>query len=100
MHRKAVADMIHELSDGAQFITTTFRWEIIQLKKGFKTNKIQQNYLLVLNTRYTVRYTTELSFHNVRYTTESPFCGVRYTAELPFLGVSYTTEPTFCPISQ
>jgi chromosome segregation ATPase len=25
MHRKAVADMIHELSDGAQFITTTFR---------------------------------------------------------------------------
>ncbi len=26
MHRKAVADMIHELSDGAQFITTTFRF--------------------------------------------------------------------------
>ena len=25
MHRMAVADMIHELSDGAQFITTTFR---------------------------------------------------------------------------
>jgi len=25
MHRKAVADMIHELADGAQFITTTFR---------------------------------------------------------------------------
>jgi hypothetical protein len=25
MHRKAVADMIHELSEGAQFITTTFR---------------------------------------------------------------------------
>lgn len=24
-HRKAVADMIHELADGAQFITTTFR---------------------------------------------------------------------------
>ena len=26
-HRKAVADMIHELADGAQFITTTFRYE-------------------------------------------------------------------------
>ena len=26
MYRKAVADMIHELADGAQFITTTFRW--------------------------------------------------------------------------
>ena len=25
MYRKAVANMIHELSDGAQFITTTFR---------------------------------------------------------------------------
>lgn len=29
MHRKAVADMIHELSDGAQFITTTFRPELL-----------------------------------------------------------------------
>jgi structural maintenance of chromosome 3 (chondroitin sulfate proteoglycan 6) len=26
-HRKAVADMIHELAEGAQFITTTFRYE-------------------------------------------------------------------------
>ena len=25
-HRKAVADMIHELAEGAQFITTTFRY--------------------------------------------------------------------------
>ena len=25
MYRKAVANMIHELADGAQFITTTFR---------------------------------------------------------------------------
>ena len=30
MHRKAVADMIHELSDGAQFITTTFRQVEVQ----------------------------------------------------------------------
>ncbi|XP_059093382.1 structural maintenance of chromosomes protein 3-like [Tigriopus californicus] len=29
MHRKAVADMIHELADGAQFITTTFRPELL-----------------------------------------------------------------------
>lgn len=28
-HRKAVADMIHELSDNAQFITTTFRPELL-----------------------------------------------------------------------
>lgn len=28
-HRKAVADMIHELADGAQFITTTFRPELL-----------------------------------------------------------------------
>jgi chromosome segregation ATPase len=27
-HRKAVADMIHELAEGAQFITTTFRYII------------------------------------------------------------------------
>ncbi len=26
-HRKAVADMIHELAEGAQFITTTFRYD-------------------------------------------------------------------------
>ncbi|KAL7744092.1 hypothetical protein ACLKA6_009078 [Drosophila palustris] len=30
MHRKAVADMIHELSDTAQFITTTFRPELLE----------------------------------------------------------------------
>lgn len=29
-HRKAVADMIHELSSNAQFITTTFRPELLQ----------------------------------------------------------------------
>ncbi|XP_062536383.1 structural maintenance of chromosomes protein 3 [Armigeres subalbatus] len=29
-HRKAVADMIHELSDKAQFITTTFRPELLE----------------------------------------------------------------------
>lgn len=29
-HRKAVADMIHELSDNAQFITTTFRPELLE----------------------------------------------------------------------
>jgi len=28
-HRKAVADMIHELAEGAQFITTTFRAELL-----------------------------------------------------------------------
>lgn len=28
-HRKAVADMIHEMSDHAQFITTTFRPELL-----------------------------------------------------------------------
>lgn len=28
-HRKAVADMIHELSSDAQFITTTFRYFIL-----------------------------------------------------------------------
>jgi len=29
-HRKAVADMIHELSKDAQFITTTFRPELLE----------------------------------------------------------------------
>ncbi|KAJ8025935.1 Structural maintenance of chromosomes protein 3 [Holothuria leucospilota] len=29
-HRKAVADMIHELSENAQFITTTFRPELLE----------------------------------------------------------------------
>lgn len=29
-HRKAVADMIHEQSDQAQFITTTFRPELLE----------------------------------------------------------------------
>ena len=32
-HRKAVADMIHELSSEAQFITTTFRLALIKLNK-------------------------------------------------------------------
>jgi len=35
MHRKAVADMIHELADGAQFITTTFRPELLEHANKF-----------------------------------------------------------------
>lgn len=34
-HRKAVADMIHELSSDAQFITTTFRFVKIKYKSQF-----------------------------------------------------------------
>ena len=34
-NRKAVADMIHELSDGAQFITTTFRRELLEHASKF-----------------------------------------------------------------
>lgn len=34
-HRKAVADMIHELSDKAQFITTTFRPELLETANKF-----------------------------------------------------------------
>ncbi|KAG5682931.1 hypothetical protein PVAND_012249 [Polypedilum vanderplanki] len=34
-HRKAVADMIHELSDNAQFITTTFRPELLEKAHKF-----------------------------------------------------------------
>ena len=34
-HRKAVADMIHELADGAQFITTTFRPELLEHSSKF-----------------------------------------------------------------
>merc|ERR1719391_883288 len=34
-HRKAVADMIHELSKEAQFITTTFRPELLEHANKF-----------------------------------------------------------------
>lgn len=34
-HRKAVADMIHELSKDAQFITTTFRPELLEHANKF-----------------------------------------------------------------
>ncbi|XP_022912891.1 structural maintenance of chromosomes protein 3 [Onthophagus taurus] len=34
-HRKAVADMVHELSNEAQFITTTFRPELLQHANKF-----------------------------------------------------------------
>lgn len=34
-HRKAVADMIHELSENAQFITTTFRPELLEHANKF-----------------------------------------------------------------
>ncbi|CAI5445487.1 unnamed protein product [Caenorhabditis angaria] len=34
-HRKAVADMIHELSENAQFITTTFRPELLASAEKF-----------------------------------------------------------------
>jgi len=34
-HRKAVADMIHELAEGAQFITTTFRAELLEHASKF-----------------------------------------------------------------
>merc|ERR1719244_1437314 len=35
MYRKAVADMIHELADNAQFITTTFRPELLEHANKF-----------------------------------------------------------------
>merc|ERR1711953_900013 len=35
MYRKAVANMIHELADGAQFITTTFRPELLEHASKF-----------------------------------------------------------------
>lgn len=34
-HRKAVADMIHEMAREAQFITTTFRPELLQHANKF-----------------------------------------------------------------
>ena len=34
-HRKAVADMIHTLSEDAQFITTTFRPELLEHANKF-----------------------------------------------------------------
>lgn len=34
-HRHAVADMIHELSENAQFITTTFRPELLEHANKF-----------------------------------------------------------------
>lgn len=34
-HRKAVADMIHKMSEDAQFITTTFRPELLQHANKF-----------------------------------------------------------------
>ncbi|KAK5976353.1 putative septum site-determining protein MinC [Trichostrongylus colubriformis] len=34
-HRKAVADMIHELAENAQFITTTFRPELLESAEKF-----------------------------------------------------------------
>lgn len=34
-HRKAVADMIHELAGDAQFITTTFRPELLEKANKF-----------------------------------------------------------------
>ena len=37
MYRKAVANMIHELADGAQFITTTFRFVVFKLFQTFTT---------------------------------------------------------------
>ena len=45
-HRKAVADMIHELAGDAQFITTTFRPELLQHADKFYgvkfRNKVSQ----------------------------------------------------------
>ncbi|KAI1727854.1 SMC proteins flexible hinge domain-containing protein [Ditylenchus destructor] len=34
-HRKSVADMIHELSENAQFITTTFRQELLEHAENY-----------------------------------------------------------------
>lgn len=42
-HRKAVADMIHELSSDAQFITTTFRYFIL-----FPINLFLLIYLIII----------------------------------------------------
>ena len=44
MYRKAVANMIHELADGAQFITTTFRFVQFVAFKLFKTLSPRQTY--------------------------------------------------------
>jgi chromosome segregation ATPase len=48
-HRKAVADMIHELSGEAQFITTTFRPELLEHANKFYgvkfRNKVRLSFL-------------------------------------------------------
>ena len=48
-HRKAVADMIHELSKDAQFITTTFRPELLEHADKFYGVKFRNKvcYLLM-----------------------------------------------------
>ena len=46
-HRKAVADMIHELAEGAQFITTTFRYNIFlryTISKKILVAQTSENY--------------------------------------------------------
>jgi len=49
-HRKAVADMIHELSGEAQFITTTFRPELLEHANKFYgvkfRNKVRFKFVL------------------------------------------------------
>lgn len=53
-HRKAVADMIHELSSDAQFITTTFRYFIL-----FPINLFLLIYLIII-------YITDQNCYNMR----------------------------------
>lgn len=53
-HRKAVADMIHELSSDAQFITTTFRYFIL-----FPINLFLLIYLIII-------YITDQNYCNMR----------------------------------
>lgn len=48
-HRKAVADMIHEMSKDAQFITTTFRPELLQHANKFYGVKFRNKVSLNLS---------------------------------------------------
>lgn len=56
-HRKAVAEMIHEMSKDAQFITTTFRPELLQHANKFYGVKFRNKvgFLTILYVRlYTI----------------------------------------------
>jgi RecF/RecN/SMC N terminal domain len=102
-HRKAVADMIHELSKDAQFITTTFRPELLEHADKFYgvkfRNKVCFSYyaciLLIMIDCSRLHLVQKVA--NPRVSVSVVFAPVNFS--IPFLTLPFSFNSVIVPIT-